>query len=86
MKIYELHRLQVTEHAAWLALASELRRAGVGDIEAGGEHERLHDAIAAWGEELAQLRMSDPDPAHAESALEERRRKYLDGDDYEDRR
>jgi hypothetical protein len=57
----------------------------VGDINAGGQHERLHDVITAWAEELAQLRMNDPDPAHAERALQERRLKYLNGDDYEDR-
>jgi len=68
---------QTTEHLAWGALVSELRKAGVGDINAGGKHERLHDAIVAWGEELAQLRMNDPDPAHAERALSERREKYL---------
>jgi hypothetical protein len=81
-----IRRLQVTEHQAWLALVSELRKAGVGDINPGGRHERLASAIAAWGEELAQLRINDPDPSHAERALEERRRRYLDGDDYEDRR
>jgi hypothetical protein len=55
-----------------------MRKAGVGDVNSGGKHERLHDAICAWGEELAQLRMNDPDPAHAENALAERRAKYLD--------
>jgi hypothetical protein len=84
--LFELHRLQMTEHHAWLAVVSELHKAGVGDINAGGKHERLHDAITAWGEELAQLRMNDPDHSHAEKALYERRHKYLDGDDYEDRR
>jgi len=76
---------QVTEHQAWLALVSELRKAGAGDINAGGKHERLHDAIVAWGEELAQLRINDPDPAHAERSLMERRAKYLgyvDPDEY----
>lgn len=68
---------QSVEHQAWLALVQEMRQAGVGDVNAGGEHERLHDAIAAWGEELAQLRMMDPDPAHAAEALERRRAKYL---------
>ena len=68
---------QSTEHQAWLALVSEMRRAGVGDINRGGEHERLHDAIVAWGEELAELRRQDPDPSHAERALSERREKYL---------
>jgi hypothetical protein len=67
------------EHAAWLAIVSEMHAAGVGDINSGGRHERLHDAICAWGEELAQLRMNDPDPTHAERALAERREKYLGG-------
>jgi len=85
MERHELHRLQVTEHNAWLALVYEMKKAGVGDINAGGKHERLHDAVTAWGEELAQLRMNDPDPTHAAAALDLRRSKYLDGDDYEDR-
>lgn len=71
---------QAIEHQAWLALVTEMRRAGVGDINAGGKHERLHVAICAWGEELAQLRMNDPDPSHAEAALAERRAKYLGSD------
>ena len=70
-------QLQSTEHEAWTAVVSELRSRGVGDINAGGKDERLHDAIVAWGEELAQLRMNDPDPTHAERALAERREKYL---------
>jgi hypothetical protein len=78
-------RVVAANDARVKALVSELRRAGVGDINLGGRHERLASAIAAWGEELAQLRINDPDPSHAERALEERRRKYLDGDDYEDR-
>ena len=69
-------RLQHTEHDAWLMLVQELRRLGVGDINAGGEHERLHDHIVLWGEELAQLRLNDPDPTHAERALDERREKW----------
>lgn len=77
----EFMRLQRTEHEAWGAVVGELRKAGVGDINAGGEHERLHDAITAWGEELAQLRLHDPDPIHAERALAERRAKYLDYED-----
>lgn len=74
-------KVQQTEHAAWLSVVSELRTRGVGDIDAGGKDERLHDAIAAWGEELAQLRLSDPEPEHAERALAERRTKYLGADD-----
>lgn len=70
-------QLQSNEHAAWTAVVSELRQRGVGGINAGEKDERLHDAIVAWGEELAQLRMNDPDPTHAERALAERREKYL---------
>lgn len=70
---------QALEHQAWLAVVGELRLAGVGEINAGGRHERLHDAITAWGEELAQLRLRDPDPSHAERALRERREKYTGG-------
>jgi hypothetical protein len=76
---FELRKLQTTEHEAWQAVVAEMRRSGVGDINRGGVHERLHDAITAWGEELAQLRMNDPDPAHAANALAERRQKYLGG-------
>lgn len=82
-----LRAAQVTEHQAWLALVSEMHKAGVGDINAGDDHERLHDAICAWGEELAQLRMNDPDLSHAEKALAERRTKYLGSlspDEYSD--
>lgn len=64
------------EHAAWLDVVKELRAAGAGDIESGGANESLHDAITKWGEELAQLRLHDPDPTHAENALRERREKY----------
>jgi hypothetical protein len=61
------------EHEAWLELVDELRRAGAGRINRGEPNERLHDAIVRWGEELAQLRIFDPEPAHAERALIERR-------------
>lgn len=67
---------QAEEHAAWLAVVNELRLAGVGQINRDEEQERLHDAIVRWGEELAQLRLHDPDPAHAERALAERRALY----------
>lgn len=69
---------QRNEHAAWTAVVSELRSAGLGDINTDGRHERLHDAIVAWGEELAQLRINDPDPSHAVNALRDRRGKYLE--------
>lgn len=64
------------EHEAWLAVVVELRRAGAGEINRGEPHERLHDAITRWGEELAQLRLHDPDPAHAHNALEQRRQAW----------
>lgn len=71
--------IAATEYAAWTSVVSELRRSGVGDINVGGKNERLHDAIVAWAEELVQLRLNDPDPSHAETALAERRAKYLGG-------
>lgn len=70
------HDHMAREHQAWLDVVGELRAVGVGDINAGGAHESLHNAIVKWGEELAQLRMHDPDPSHAERALTERREAY----------
>lgn len=67
--ILEQHERMVIEHEAWLAVIAELRARGAADIEPGGSDERLHDAIALWGERLAQLRMRDPDPEHAANAL-----------------
>ncbi len=67
---------QRDEHRAWLAVVGELRAAGAGDINAGGENEGLCAAICTWGELLAQLRLNDPDPTHAEKALEERLAAY----------
>jgi hypothetical protein len=64
---------QAAEHNAWLMVVHELRRLGVGQINRGEPHERLHDHLVLWGEELAQLRLHDPDPEHAERALAERR-------------
>lgn len=69
--------LQHTEHEAWGAVMSELRKRGVDGINKGGKDESLHDAITAWAEELAQLRIHDPNPEHAITALRERRAKYL---------
>lgn len=66
-------QVQSDEHEAWLIVVTELRTAGCADIERGGRNERLHDAITRWGEELAQLRLVDPDPSHATNALTERR-------------
>lgn len=77
MDILEFRHYQQAEYQAWLSVVKELRAAGAGDINAGGKHERLHDAITAWGEELAQLRLHDPEPIHADRALNERRAKYL---------
>jgi hypothetical protein len=77
MQGLEFIKLQDAEFKAWRAVVSEMRKAGVGDINAGGKHERLHDAIVAWAEELAQLRMNDHIPEHAERALIESREKYL---------
>jgi len=74
MDFEHMQRME-TEHAAWLAVVAELREQDCGDIEPGGAQEHLHDLIVAWGEELAQLRMGDPDTSHAESALRERRAK-----------
>lgn len=76
-----------TEFQAWQALVQEMRSAGVGDINAGGKHERLHDAIRAWAEELAQLRIHDPEPARPGTELYARRHKYLgsaSSDEYEE--
>lgn len=67
---------QANEHQAWLDVVRLLRDSGVGGINAGEPDERLHDAIVRWGEELAQLRLHDPEPAHAEVALRERRAKW----------
>jgi hypothetical protein len=65
---------QGVEYSAWReAVMPELERFGVAEIDPGGEHERLHDAITYWAETLAQLRLADPDPAHAERALADRR-------------
>lgn len=69
--------LQSNEYEAWRAVTSELRRLGIG-INSSDVGECLHDAITAWAEELAQLRMNDPDPTHAVNALAQRRAKYLD--------
>lgn len=67
---------QGAEHEAWLDVVRELGARSVGQINAGEPDERLHDAIVRWGEELAQLRLHDPQPEHAERALAERREKW----------
>jgi SEC-C motif len=52
---------------AWLDVAAECRRLGHdGQVGNGAE---LTRAITAWGEELAQLRLHDPNPEHAVNAL-----------------
>lgn len=66
MSLY-LPPFQGREYDAWRVVMAELEKRGVGDVNAGGKDERLHDAIALWGEHLAQLRMHDPDPMHAEA-------------------
>ena len=81
MELEQMERMH-REHAAWLDVVEELRSAGAGEIEPGQDHESLHNAIVKWGEELAQLRMHDPDAAHANQALAERREAYPGG--YED--
>jgi hypothetical protein len=75
--VFTFGRKQRVEHEAWGAVMQELRNRGVGDVNAGGKDEPLHDAICAWAEELVQLRMADPDPENAKRALRERRDKYL---------
>lgn len=72
---FEFWEQQTVEHQAWLAVVSELRRLGVGQMEDGEPHERLHDLITAWAEELVELRRLDPDPDHAANALAQRRSK-----------
>lgn len=76
--VLKLHQQQGTEHGAWLMLVGELRHLGVGDIERGGAHEKLFDLITLWGEELAQLRLGDPDPEHAARAIAEKREKWAE--------
>ena len=72
---YPFLEQQGIEHSAWIALTTELVKLGVGEINAGGKNEKLHDLIVAWGEELSELRRLDPDAAHRISALMERRMK-----------
>lgn len=67
---------QNREHQAWLDVGDEMKALDL-DMNEDGNAERLHAAIVRWGEELAQLRMNDPDPRHAESALRERRELFL---------
>lgn len=69
--------IQRTEHEAWGAVVSELRKRCVDAINEGGKDESLHNAILAWAEELVQLRLNDPDPSNADRMLRERREKYL---------
>lgn len=75
-RLHEGHVRMGAEHAAWADVVEELRAAGVGEINRGEPHEKLHDAIVRWGEELAQLRMHDARPENAERALSERREKW----------
>jgi hypothetical protein len=66
---------QEREHEAWLDVGKEFEAHGL-DMNAGGNAESLHNAIVRWGEELVQLRLHDPNPDHAETALRERRAAY----------
>jgi hypothetical protein len=74
-----LREQQRIEYEQWLAVVRELRARGCGAINAGEVDERLHDAIVLWGEELAQLRMTDPNIEHAMDALQQRRDKWERG-------
>ena len=74
---------QAIEYEAWRAVMHELEERGVGDVNAGGRDERLHDAIVLWGEELAQLRLIDPNETHAYAALADRRAKWQSHDQQE---
>jgi hypothetical protein len=68
---------QSREYVMWRAVMNELEDVIPDlDVEIGGPHERLCNAITRWGEELAQLRLNDPAPEHAETALSERRGAY----------
>ena len=67
------HRQQQSEFDAWQLVMSELRKRGWGDVNNGGNDQRLAEAIMAWGEELAELRRLDPMPEHGRRALAEKR-------------
>jgi len=62
------------EHAAWLDVGCEFRRVG---LDMDGNADALTRAITKWGEELAQLRLRDPEPAQATSAFRRRRSAYV---------
>lgn len=64
---------QSNEYDTWLELVEVLREHGVGDINKGEKHEPIWRAIVKWGEELAELRRLDPNPAHGQNALAEKR-------------
>lgn len=66
----QAHRQRAdAEYTAWLDVMVQLKERGAGEINTGGKDERLYDAIALWGEELAQLRIADTSPTHATNAL-----------------
>ena len=69
---------QQREHNAWRYVVDELVKLGI-DVNHGGNGERLHTAIVLWGEELAQLRMHDPNPDNGERMLRERRAQWEAG-------
>jgi hypothetical protein len=68
----ELLRLVNVEYDAWLEVVRECDRLRL-CLSPGANAGRLHDLIVRWGEELAQLRMADPEPEHAEHGLESAR-------------
>jgi hypothetical protein len=70
----ELLRLVNLEYDAWLEVVRECDRLKL-CLSPGANAGRLHDAIVRWGEELAQLRMADPEPKHAEHGLLSARQK-----------
>ena len=76
MPVDELEFLayQGREHDAWTqGVVKEARALG---LDLSGDAEQLYNAIVRWGEELAQLRIADPNPTHAPNALAERRADY----------
>lgn len=66
---------QQREHDAWLDVGMEFAALGL-NMNEGGNAVELHNAIVRWGEELAQLRLNDPEAQHAVDALARRRQLY----------
>jgi len=63
------------EYAAWNNLVEEMRGFGVGEINAGQQHESLFNAMMRWSEELVYLRQLDPDKMLSMERLMESRLK-----------